>query len=582
MTCFRIGAFPLLVLLSWAPLHAQESVLMRAMRDEMKRATADLQLGGMEKPYFVAYSVLESTSARASAVLGAVASRREGSSRYLAVEVRVGDRDLDNTNFVTRPDFGSALASASFPTILPLEDDYHELRRKIWLATDSAYKQALDHLSKKRAALQNATRVEEVPDFSEQEPNQYIDDRSFAQPDLLRVEALARDVSRAFDGMPHVFVSEVRVEMEREQLTYLNSEGSSFSRLDPSVSIRILAGTQAEDGTALEDSITAYGRSWEELPDRDTLIDRAQGLSERLRALRAANYLDRYTGPVLFEGQAAAEVVRRVLLPRLLASKTPIVDDPRSGRSTNRGGNPFLDKLGARVLPRFLGVVNDPTRDQHGETPLLGGYAVDDEGVPARETVLVQRGILKTLLATRNPVPGVPASNGSRRSAGPAPSNLLIVPQAGLEPDEIRSELLALVQERELEFGIAVRHIGNPQGRISSVRRGPRGSGEQVQIGPVVAYKIFPDGREELIRQADLVGLTESSFRDIVAVSQASSVHTTTFTAGSASFSGFTSLRRSSIASLVVPSLLFEDITLRRPRGNIPRLPVVPHPEAGP
>ncbi len=579
---FRMSALPLLVLLWWLPALAQETVLLKAMRDEMTRAMEDLQLGGMDKPYFVSYTVLESTSSRASAVLGAIASRREGSSRLLAVEVRVGDKDLDNTNFSTRPDFGSALASAAFPSLLPLEDDYHELRRKIWLATDSAYKQALDHLSKKRAALQNATRVEEVPDFSEQEPYQYSDDRSVPRPDPQEVETLALDVSKAFDGMPHVFVSEVRAEVQLERLTYLNSEGSSFTRLDPSASVRILAGTQAEDGTALEDSISAYGRSWDELPDTETLKSRAQRLSERLRELRAANYLDRYSGPVLFERQAAAAIVRRVLLPRLLASKAPVVDDPRSSRSAGRGGNPFFDKLGARVLPRFLGVVNDPTLEQHDQTPLLGGYPVDDEGVPAQKTVLVQRGILKTLLATRNPVPGVPASTASRRSAGPGPSNVLIVPQQGLEPDELRSELLALVQERDLEFGILVRHIGSPQGRIASARRGPRGSGGQGLVGAVVAYKVFPDGREELIREAELVGVTESSFRDIVAASDDTFVYTTTFVAGSNSFSGLTSLRRSAMTSLVVPSLLFEDLTLRRPRGNIPRLPVVPHPLAGP
>ena len=582
MRRFRMSALPLLLLLCWPPVQAQESVLLKAMRDEMRRAMEDLQLGGMDKPYFVSYSVLESTSARASAVLGAITSSREGSSRILSVEVRVGNKDLDNTNFSTRPDFGSALASAAFPSLLPLEDDYHELRRKIWLATDSAYKQALDHLSKKRAALQNATRVEEVPDFSEQEPYQYTDDRTVPESDSQKVETLALHVSKAFDGMAHVFVSEVRAEMQLERLTYLNSEGSSFTRLDPSASVRILAGTQAEDGTALEDSVSAYGRSWDELPDTEVLIDRARKLSGRLQELRAANYLDRYSGPVLFENQAAAEIVRRVLLSRLLATKAPVVDDPRFSRSAGRGGNPFLDKLGARVLPRFLGVVNDPTLERHEQTPLLGGYPVDDEGVPARETVLVQRGILKALLATRNPVPGVPASTASRRSAGPAPSNLLIVPQQGLEADELRSELLALVAERDLEFGILVRHIGSPQGRIASARRGPRGSGGQGMVGPIVAYKVFPDGREELIRQADLVGVTESSFRDIVAASDDTFVHTTTFVGGSNSFSGLTSLRRSSMISLVVPSLLFEDVTLRRPRGNIPRPPVLAHPLANP
>lgn len=101
---------------------------------------------------------------------GGVVGRRERSSLLLSVEVRVGDRSLDNTNFFTRPEFAPMLALASYPTLLPLGDDYAELRGRIWLATDSAYNQGLDHLSQRGAVLQTATRVEEVPDSSIEEP----------------------------------------------------------------------------------------------------------------------------------------------------------------------------------------------------------------------------------------------------------------------------------------------------------------------------------------------------------------------------------------------------------------------------
>ncbi len=584
MTRFGICVLSFLVVPAWFPLQAQNNVLMKAMRDEMARSMEELRLGEMEKPYFVAYSVRETADARIAAALGGVVSRREGSSRLLSVEVRVGDKSLDNTNFFTRPEFGSVLALANFPTSLPLGDDYAELRRKIWLATDSAYKQALDHLSQKRAVLQNETRVDEVPDFSVEEPYQYTDDRTAAEPDAGRIEALARDLSAVFQGMPHVFVSEVQAEMQSERVSYLNSEGSSFIRLAPSLSIRVLAGTQADDGTALEDSIAAYGRSWDEFPEKSELIGRVRGLADRLRELREGDFLQRYTGPVLFEGQAAAELVRQVLAPRLLAVKAPLADDSRFARSIRRAANPFLDKLGARVLPRFLSVVDDPTLDRHGQTPLLGGYAVDDEGVPARETALVQRGILKQLLATRNPVHGVPTSTGNRRNAGPAPSNLFVVPHMGLEPDEIQKELLSLMQERELEYGIIVRRIGGSQGRISrqqQVSGALPGSGEGSQIGAVIAYKVFPDGREELVRQAALMGIGESNFRDIVAASKTRTAYTTTYRARSTLPFGFPRLMRPTMVSLVVPSLLFEDVTLRRPPGNIPRPPVVPHPLLG-
>ena len=61
--------------------------------------------------------------------------------------------------------------------------------------------------------------------------------------------------------------------------------------------------------------------------------------------------------------------------------------------------SPFVDKIGARVLPRFLGAVDDPTLTEVDGTLLLGGYSADDDGIPAGATTLIQRGTLKTLAA---------------------------------------------------------------------------------------------------------------------------------------------------------------------------------------
>ena len=86
-------------------------------------------------------------------------------------------------------------------TALPLEDDYQEIRRQIWLATDGAYKDALENLSRKKAALQNKTRSEEIPDFSREEP--FTADRrdaALVEVDTARAEALVRDLSALVPG----------------------------------------------------------------------------------------------------------------------------------------------------------------------------------------------------------------------------------------------------------------------------------------------------------------------------------------------------------------------------------------------
>ena len=88
------------------------------------------------------------------------------------------------------------------------------------------------------------------------------------------VEDLVKGLSAAFKGMPDIFSSNVQANLRLGTTYYVNSEGSSFTRRSPAVSVRALAGTQAVDGTELEDFVAAYGRRWEDLPDREELADR--------------------------------------------------------------------------------------------------------------------------------------------------------------------------------------------------------------------------------------------------------------------------------------------------------------------
>ena len=584
MNRMRICTLLLSMCIAWLPAAAQPSVVMQAMQDELARSMNELRLGELEQPYFVSYTVEEVSEIRATASLGGLASSGESASRILHVEVRVGDRDLDNTNFYPRPDFTSLEDMPFGPAALPLEDDYEELRRAIWLATDRAYKDALDRIAKKRAVLQNETVVEETPDFSVEDPYKHEDDPALPAPDADPVRALATDLSAVFREHPKIHISSVEARARRVRVHFVNSEGSSFRRDDPTAMVTVRAGTRADDGAEISDSFTAFGRNWRDLPALAGLAERGQALAGRLEDLRQAQVFERYAGPVLFEGQAAAELVRQVLVPRLLVQKAPVADDQRIRQAMDRLANPFQDKLGSRVLPRFLEIVDNPALRENEQGPLWGGYAVDDEGVPARETGLVQRGMLKTLLSTRNPIAGIPQSNGHMRAGGPAPSNLLMTSSNGLTADEMFEEFLALLEERELEYGVVVRRLQEPSAEGFEAPQFGLSRGGRL-IRAVVAVKVFPDGREELLREAVLPGLSESSFRAIVAASEASTNHTILFRHETPLFDPFGFMnpthRYGTIASLVVPSLLFEDVSARRSPGNVPRPPVVPRPVSG-
>jgi hypothetical protein len=419
---------------------------MKAMRDELDRSMKQLQLENLEKPYFIAYRVIDSESTSVSASFGALDSSDQGRGRRITVEVRVGSYQLDNTNFFSFTLNMSSMVQAFNGTAeLPLDDDYNELRRQIWLVTDATYKKAVEDLAKKRAALENKVDTDRIPDFSKETPTQTAITAAPVHVDRAQWETEARNLSALFRAMPDIYTSGVSFSAVNSNVRYVNSEGTWYTRQEPRVTFNAHANTQAADGAPLEDSTSLYAQSLDGLPDSDALTARVRALGQRLQDLRASSEIQSYNGPVLAEGAAAAQLFRAIFLPNLLGVRQPMMDATLGMRNT-QAENPFLDKIGGRVLPDFLSVTDNPTLAELNGKPLAGTCKVDEDGVPTRETLLVDKGILKTLLTTRDPVRGIEHSSGSRHDGQAAPSNVIVTADNGLSQDDLRAKFLALLK----------------------------------------------------------------------------------------------------------------------------------------
>jgi hypothetical protein len=545
----RLGIGLFMALTLALPLRAADDVVMKAMHDELDRSMKQLQLEKLERPYFISYRVQDRTTLSTSATFGALLSGTTTRARYLTVQVRVGDYQCDNSNFLAFPVRANGLTGT---VLLPIDDDYQELRRQIWLATDAAYKAALETLSRKRAALENRTARENLPDFSREQPTTVLEAPSPIKMDLVRAEALVRNLSAIFREQPEIFTSSTSLEISDTRSWYINSEGSVNTQESSAANFLAAAQTQAVDGMMLSDWVTASAHSLEELPSQSELATQIRAMADRLTQLRHAPLVDRYTGPVLFDGSAGPELFTQVMAPKFLDMRVPTSDSLQVETYAAQSASKFQDRLGARVLPTFLSVVDDPTQSSYQGTPLLGGHAVDDEGVRTRPTTLVEKGILKTLLATRDPVSGMPRSTGSFRTYGAQPSNLIVAVENGKSEPELKEQLLSLMKQRNEDFGIEVRCVGRE------------------------AYKVYPDGHEELMRQGQFDGLDEAAFKDLAAASRDLTVYTIPF----AAYAGrlYTGQPGMPLVSLVVPSWLFEDLTLKPAPGELPKLPLSKHP----
>ena len=570
-------------------LGAQNDALSRAMHDELTRSMESLHFDTLPRPYFIAYRIDEIDQVDVAATQSSVMHSTRTHGRLLTVEVRVGDYAFDNTNFFAVPTAGGGLLRGFGGLAeLPLDDDYDAFRRQLWLATDAAYKGAVELYSHKRASRAAPRSATDIPDFSRDDVTTTTDSVATPAPTLGDAVALARRLSAVLEGLPEIEQSEVSVNVLTLRTLYLNSEGTSFARSLPSSALRVEAAARAADGMPLGEAFTTRAASLTALPPADSLSSRIRALVSRLGQERSAVRANAYHGPILFEGEAAAQLFGNIIGSKLIAARRPVSDNPAFDQFLARRDNPFLDEMGARILPKFLSATDNPTLQTYAGQ-FVGGFRIDDDGVRTRETLVVDHGILKTLLSTRVPVRGVPRSSGNCRGGAPVVSTLIVTSDSGLSKEGLRHRLLALIAARGVPYGIIVRHIGdaritardNPFAVFAAMEMG-RGSSPAFPASEVV--RVYPDGHEEPIRGATVLDISTGSFRDLVAVSHGRSVYTVPTGPNEIPLDlpGFIRFHAALeyASTYVVPDLLFEEGSVKPTSAEMSPLPVVPPPWA--
>ncbi|HTF57683.1 MAG TPA: hypothetical protein VK661_10660, partial [Planctomycetota bacterium] len=242
----RIAFASLLLLAAGAAPQDDDDLIFRVLRDERQRSIERLKLEKSGPPYYLEYTVTESETFQVSGSFGAVTGRGGGKSRYCSIDLRVGDRTLDNTNF--------AGANSGGGTSLTVDDDYDALRHELWLATDREYKSSIEELEKKKAFLQQNTVQDRPDDLSVEEPVVLVRPTVKLEVDRDRWSSAVRKVSAVFREFPKIQKSMVTFYSRSESKWFLNNEG--FKNRGGEVNMALIIGAliQADDGLKLSDA----------------------------------------------------------------------------------------------------------------------------------------------------------------------------------------------------------------------------------------------------------------------------------------------------------------------------------------
>jgi len=561
-----------------SPQREPADPLLEAMLAEMARARR-LQMPALEAPYYIEYAVEDTDSFSAQASLGGLLSARPTRTRYPRIQVRVGTYDLDNTNFILSDYFTGSGAG-----LMPTDNGMRPLREYFWLATDSAYKAAFESFSRKRAALANFLTPDRLDDFSKATAVQKLLPVAHKPVDTSMWTARLRSLSAMFASYPRILSSNVAMEIGQSTSYLVTSEGTVARVPDNLAYITVRATTQADDGSMMNDAALVQTLEADQMPPEAELRKAVVLLAENLTRLSQAPAGENYVGPVLFEGQASAQLFAQLLGRNLALPRKPV---PLPGRPVPVLESELEGRMGSRILPEWMEVVDDPTQTEWRGRPLLGHYDIDLEGVVPAPVKVIDMGSLTNCLLTRQPVRGFSASNGRARLLGSfgaktaAISNLFVRASTTVPTADMKKKLIEMVQKRNKPYGLLIRKLDFPS--AASVDELRRMSATMAQSGsfravssPVLVYRVYPDGREELVRGLRFRGVNVRSLRDIVAASEESYLFD--FINNTAPFALIGGSNFVAASAVVAPAVLFDELELERPQEDKPTPALVPPP----
>ena len=538
--------------------------ILQTLRAELDRSVAELKTKGHPAPYYLAYAVSDIQAGSVSAELGALLASEQTHMRGLDVDVRVGDPKLDNTHALRDGDPFAMMLSrrGGGPNMLPLEDDDAAMRTALWLSTDARYREAVERLVKvKSERAIEAQDDDDSDDFSVEKPGTFVGAPATLELDRGAWERELRTLSKAFRARPEILQGTADLHVSAETRYMTSSEGALLQRGSTHARVLLSVQAKADDGMELQLVDTADASSAAKLPSESELTARANKLVEQIVALRSAPVAEPYVGPAILDGRAASVFFHETFGHRVEGHRQKNDDE----------GQTFAKKVKQRVMPAFIDVWDDPSLRALNGIELNGFYPFDDEGMPGQRAALVDKGILTGFLMSRSPVRGFSHSNGhGRRSPGePAvarQANLVVNPETVQTPEKLKKMLIDEVTKQGKPYGLRFAEV---TGGYTTTTR------EQIQafkVRPVLVYRVYPDGHEELVRGVDLEGTPLASLETILAAGNDFSV----FNGYCGAESGWIPVSASS------PSLLVGQIEVARKEKSREKPPILPPPGFAP
>lgn len=212
----------------------------------------------------------------------------------------------------------------------------------------------------------------------------------FKKPQLEDLIKIGLECDKTILEKPQIKKSIINPWYTNNSKYFVSSEGSEILQNFTDVVIEMTA-TSHESGLTQSVNITEGGRGGMEQ------------ITKNNKAQKSAHEISEKAVQLLYAKPAKEEKTRVIMNPDFVSLLThEILGHPSEGdrvlgkEMAWAGGAWWKDKLGKKIGSEHLNVFDDPTIEES-----LGWYYFDDEGMPTQKTTLIEDGILKKHMQSR-------------------------------------------------------------------------------------------------------------------------------------------------------------------------------------
>lgn len=507
--------------------------------------------------YYMAYTFTEGASYGISVEDGGVSQQWENQVNYVDVQARAGSATMDNTRKLKNAKDDYSVVGGRVPA---LTGNGSAFTAAVWRLTQRAAEHAQQAYGRVQADVQAASqRMDDSPDFVFPPVSSYCRTVDSVDIDWQKVEDLLVKASRRVQGNATVLTNNFDFSGKIVHRYFVDSQGTRLKT--PAAEFRLTYSLAGKTADGLEISrMNGYDMlDMSGLPSEEKLLaDVAQSLRE-LEALSRAPLAEPITAPAILKSRAMGVFVHEVLGHRMEGHR----------QKEDSFGRTFTSKLGQQVTAPFISVVDDATLESFAGVPLRGFYEYDDEGVKAQPVVMIENGVLKNFLMSSSPIKGFAASNGHGRRARDKRAvarmgNTRVIASETVPYEQLEKMLLEEIKRQGKPYGFIIDDLSGGFTMTDT------GSPQVFKLEPKLVYRVYPDGRKEVLRGADLVGTPLVSFSQILAAADDDGV----FNGNCGAESGWVPV------SAVAPSILFKTLEIENTAKSAVKPPVLPPPSA--